>query len=736
MKRFLVLLSAALIFGASTCGAVAIAPAASAENPNPLHAGEKPVLGWSSWSTFRRDPSAAIDEAEARAMVSSGLAAEGYSSINQDDFWYSCPPVSYTRQTLVNGVETWNYGPTVNQWGQWVTGSNFPSQGSINGMQVLANYVHSLGLKFGIYVTPGISGNALAQNTPVENSANGQLLGTPSAYTADEITLGFTPGLTPALYPSVLTDAENYNCGGTWELNYNNPGAQLFVDAEADEFASWGVDFVKLDGILDQNTTDLQAWSKALNQTGRPIELDATEGVYDVGIAPTLDQYATQWEYSPDVESGSNLTTYQSIDVRFNTADLWQPYGGAGKGFNDLDSVEVGNGQTPGNPGDITGVSVRNDRLTLPARETVLGLWSLASSPLILGSDLTTINPTDNPVDYALLTDRQVLAVDQDSIDASRIAFTSNEQVFAKTERGGDVIVGLFNTDYSRPEVISTSAAALGLPGQGLYRVQDLFGDNSDLCAPEPVITANPTPTSVQTPLCPAGTPTTYETAGAISANVPPEGVALYRVTPLFNQDLAAPSTTIDLDGMSRLTAGQAATATETFTNNGAEPARSVSLSLSTPTGWTVSPTSSTSWASIASGQVVQATFSVTAPSADTSGIVSASGSFSWWTRGPTVTQTASDPVNVVSAPVEINEVQTGTNATPNQQFVELYNPSSSAVNISGWALEYTSAAAPENAYGNCHNAGDNPLGHLDRRGRLLPHRRCRLRLGWDQAAR
>ena len=498
---------------APTASAATLKPAAGAEYPNPLHAGEKPVLGWSSWSTFRHVANAAIDEAEARAMVSDGLAAEGYSSINEDDGWYTCYPVSYTQPTLINGAETMNYGPGVDQWGRWTTSqldtSNtgaFLDDGSINGMQVLGNYLHSLGLKFGIYLTPGISGNALAENTPVEANANGKLLGTPSGYTAQQITLGFTPGLQPAQYPTTLTDAENYNCGGTWELNYNSPGAQQFVDSEADVFASWGVDFVKLDGILDQNTTDLQAWNKALNQTGRPIELDATEGEYDIAIAPTLDKYATQWEYSPDIESGNaNLTSYQSADVRFNTAALWQPYGGAGKGFNDLDSVEVGNGQTPGNPTGITGVTSRTDGLTLSGRESMLALYSLASSPLILGSDLTTVNPSQNPVDYALLTNKQVLDIDQDSIDARRIVDTPSQQVFAKTERGGDVVVGLFNTNYSRPEVISTSAAALGLSGRGPYLVQDIYGHNSDLCAPESVNTANPTPTSVQTPLCAAG---------------------------------------------------------------------------------------------------------------------------------------------------------------------------------------------------------------------------------------
>ena len=683
--------------------------AAPAETPNPLHAGEKPVLGWSSWSTFRHVANAATDEAEARALVSSGLAAEGYSSINEDDGWYTCYPVSYTQPTPINGVETMNYGPGVDQWGMWTTSQlntsdtgAFPNDGSVNGMKVLGDYLHSLGLKFGIYLTPGVSGNALAQNTPVEANANGKLLGKPSGYTAQQITLGFTPGLQPAQYSSTLTDAENYNCGGTWELNYNSPGAQQFVNGEADEFASWGVDFVKLDGILDQNTTDLQAWNKALNQTGRPIELDATEGVYDAAIAPTLDKYATQWEYSPDVESGnSNLTSYQSVNVRFNTAALWQPYGGAGKGFNDLDSVEVGNGQTPGNPTAMTGVTSRTDGLSLDGRETQLALWSLASSPIILGSDLTTLNPTQNPVDYALLKNKEVLKVDQDSIDASRIVDTPSEQVFTKTEPGGDTLVGLFNTSYSQPEEISTTAKALGLSGHSSYQVQDIYGANSDLCASASVDTANPTPTSVQTPLCAAGTPTSFQTAGTISATVPPEGVAFYRITPSHGSRSGTPSTTVNLTGMSTLTAGQATTATETFTNNGTAPAQSVNLSLSAPSGWSSTSTSRTTWPWVASGQTVRATFSVTAPTADTTGTVSATASFngsaSHFKRGDRdhpVVQNVADPVRVVSSPVEINEVQTGTTTTPNQQFVELYNAGKAAANVSGWQLQYTSAAA------------------------------------------
>jgi MBG domain (YGX type)/Lamin Tail Domain/NPCBM-associated, NEW3 domain of alpha-galactosidase/Alpha galactosidase A/Alpha galactosidase C-terminal beta sandwich domain len=770
LVSFLNIISLPVLISALTLGGVgAEALPAAAQSSNPLGMGsklnnppglEKPVLGWSSWSSFRHQANASIDEAAARELVSSGLAAEGYKYINQDDGWYECPAVTYTGSNQ-------NYGPTVNQWGQWVTSQTqtfdtgaFPNEGKLNGMEVLANYIHSLGLKFGIYLTPGISGNAVYQNTPVEANANGKLLGTPSGYTADEITLGFKPGLKPSQYANTLTNASNYNCGGVWELNYNSPGAQAFVDDEADEFASWGVDFVKLDAIFDSSTADVEDWSKALAQTGRPIDLDITEGAYDSAIAPELDQYATQWEFTPDIEAyccQDVLSDYQDVYLRFNAAALWQSYAGAGKGFNDLDSVEVGNGQTPGNPTGIpssTLAAAQNyegfsfastDGLTVPGQETVLALWSLASSPLILGSDLATLNPAQNPVDYALLHNRQVLEVDQDAIPAARVAVTPTEQVFAKTEPGGDVVVGLFNTNYTQPEVITTSAAALGLSGRGPYRVKDLFGDNSDLCAPEPLVTstnnggpANPTPTSVQTPLCPASTPTSFETAGAISANVPPEGVALYQVTPVNIGPVPPtspgsvltptatngpvplgggrpanpagtlpPATTLALSGTSTLTAGEAATATETFTNNGAMPARSVDLSLSAPGGWTVTPTSPTSWPSVAPGQVVQGTFSVTAPTGDMTGTVSAADSFNWGpgpapvapasgtpgsspgSPGHTVTQTVSGPVTVATALVEVNEVETSTKTVPNQQFVELYNPSTSAVDVSGWKLEY-----------------------------------------------
>jgi hypothetical protein len=309
------------------------------------------------------------------------------------------------------------------------------------------------------------------------------------------------------------------------------------VDSVVNELASWGVDYIKLDGITNQNGADVEAWQAAIQQSGRPMVLNITQGSYTIKLAPTLKEYANQWEFAPDIEingpdEGSAdscnsppytgclsvfpLTSYTQWSDRFADVAKWQPYGGPG-GFNDYDSIEVADGSA-------------DSGMSLAASESQLSLWSLGSAPFILGSDLTSsvtnaygTSAALNSTDFSLLTNAQVIGVDQDSIDASRIALTGSpggkagDQVFAKVESGGDAIVGLFNTTTklsSSPVTISTTAAAIGLPADANgYQVQDLWGSQSVV----------------------VGGQTTFDisSAGKISVTVPAEGVALYRVTPL-----------------------------------------------------------------------------------------------------------------------------------------------------------------------------------------------------------
>ena len=445
---------------------LASTPAAQAEAHPPPGTDLKPVLGWSSWSFFRDTTDAATIEAAARAMKQSGLERLGYRYVNLDDFWYHCPG---------------HQGPNVDRFGRWVVRSDKfpPGRGGENGIEVVADYVHSLGLKFGIYVTPGISDQAVAKNT--------QILGT--HYTADQI--------------ATKVRQNNYNCGGMTGIDYAKPGAQPYINSIVDELARWGVDYIKLDGITDSNTADIEAWSNAIRQLGRPMQLDVTEGSYTVALGPTLDQYATQWEYTSDVENygGKGLTSYPNVAQRFTTLALWEPrYGGrVFDGYNDFDSVEVGNCRIAvGSTNRFGSVSYPDgDGLTIPERQTVLSLWSLASSPLILGTNLTRLCRPD----LKLLENRAVLSVEQDGIDASMITTGHTAKVIAKTERNGDVVVGLFNTT-AKPEVISAKAFAIGLPAGGHYRVANLWTHR---------VTSSGT---------------------TISANVPPHGVAFYRISP------------------------------------------------------------------------------------------------------------------------------------------------------------------------------------------------------------
>ncbi|HXW81527.1 MAG TPA: glycoside hydrolase family 27 protein [Acidimicrobiales bacterium] len=453
-REALAVVAVLVLLAVTTAGGPLLAPAAASAEENGV--GLSPAMGWSSWSFLRTDPTAAKVEAEARAMVASGLSKVGYRYVNLDDFWYICPG---------------SQGPAVDRYGRWVPNSHFPpSPNGGNGIEVVADYVHSLGLKFGLYVTPGISKQAVEKNTPILGPE-----GKPDGYTARQIA-----------EPSVTE--HNYNCGGMVGINYRARGAQDFIDSWADEFASWGVDYLKLDGVGSFDIPDVEAWSRALRQAGRPVHLELSNSL-NINYAPVWEKYANGWRTGGDIEcyscdtSGTSypLTDWANVAARFSEVAKWRPFGEPGA-FNDYDSIEVGNDG--------------NDGLSLPERQTQLSLWALASSPLILGTDLTHLGPTD----LALLEDTAVIAVDQDGVDASRVAETSTSQIFAKTERGGDVVVGLFNTG-GRSALVSTTVGKLGMARCSVYEVDDLWSHK------------------------------VTRSTGTIGADVVSHGVALYRVT-------------------------------------------------------------------------------------------------------------------------------------------------------------------------------------------------------------
>jgi hypothetical protein len=363
-----------------------------------------PPLGWSSWSSLQTN----VDEESIKAVVqiqASTLKASGYVYVNVDAGWYVNPDTA------------------VDPFGRWVADSTkFPG-----GMAALGDYVHSHGLRFGLYVTPGIPKRAVADNTPIE--------GTP--HRASEIAL--------------TSQTELTFLGGTmYYIDYAARGAQEFVNSWANLFASWGVDYLKLDGVGTWNIPDVQAWAGALAQTGRPIHLELAntlDSAYDV----IWRGYANGWRISADIEAynGTTLTSWERVASRFAVAPKWLGAARFG-GWNDLDSLDAGS---------------QDSGLTPDERRTMVTLWALSASPLIVGDDLRRLDA----LGVRLLTNPEVIAVDQSGVVGAPLNTATPQQVWTALQPDGSYAVGLFNLSDS-PAAATVLWTSLGFVGSGAIR--------------------------------------------------------------------------------------------------------------------------------------------------------------------------------------------------------------------------------------------------------------------------
>jgi alpha-galactosidase len=394
--------------------------AVNGQNTNVAHAENNglvatPFMGWSTWSYVGTDPTEAKVEAQARVEASK-LKAYGYNYVLLDDWYYLNPATN------------------VDQYGRWVIDSSkFP-----HGIAAVANYVHSLGLKFGFYLTPGIPVAAVNQNTPIEGTS----------YHAKDI--------------ANTSKAEiNYNFGGgtkhtvMYYIDYSKPGAQAFINSWADQLASWGVDFLKVDGVGSFDIPDVLAWDTALKQSGRPIVYDLSNELNINDIA-TWRVHANAWRIDGDVECyncGSKLTSWPHVATRFTDAPKWVPYNGP-HGWNDLDALQISDGALNG--------------LTNDERQSYMTLWAIEAAPLYAGDDLTTMDSYG----LSLLTNKEVIAVDQAGRAASPVSQSSNQQVWFVKNSNGSYSVALFNLGSSAATV-TANWSSLGLSGS--QSVRDLW---------------------------------------------------------------------------------------------------------------------------------------------------------------------------------------------------------------------------------------------------------------------
>ncbi|MET8161518.1 lectin [Sphaerisporangium sp. NPDC005289] len=342
-----------------------------------------PPMGWASWNTFAAQINYNVIKAQTDAMVSSGMKDAGYQYVNIDEGWWQG-----TRDGSGNiTVDT-------NEWP--------------GGMKAIADYIHSKGLKAGIYTDAGRDGCGYYYPT-----------GRPAA-----------PG----------------------------SGSEGHYDQDFLAFSQWGFDFVKVDwcggnaeGLDSQRTYQAisDAIGRATAQTGRPMVLSVCNwgNQSPWNWAPAM---STMWRTSGDIIYWGQSASMDRVLANF-------------------DSAQHPSAQSPGRYNDPDMLIVGMPSFTAAQNRTHMGLWAISGAPLLAGNNLATMSAETR----AILTNREVLAVDQDALGRQGVKVAEDQtgrQVYSKVLSGtGRRAVLLLNRTTSAAS-ITARWSDLGLTGAATVR--------------------------------------------------------------------------------------------------------------------------------------------------------------------------------------------------------------------------------------------------------------------------
>ena len=385
-------------------------------------------MGWNSWDSY----GTTVRERQVKAnadWMAEHLAKYGWKYIVVDIQWYE------------PNAQGHDYKPgaplTMDEYGRLLPAVNrFPSAANGAGFKLLADYVHGKGLKFGIHIMRGIPRQAVERNFPIK--------GTPyhAADVADK------------------DNACRWN-PDMWGVDTTKPGAQAYYDSIAELYASWGVDFIKADDMGSHlyQPAEMKALRLAIRKTARPMVLSISPGPAPVSEAEFFAKYAEMWRISDDFWDDWKLLRRQ-----FDYTRDWAPFVGNNDTWPDADMLPLGKLRVTAKEGGGP------TKFTPDEQRTVMTLWSIFRSPLIFGGDL----PSNDPATTALITNEEVLQVDQNSHGGHQALDRGNIRAWvAEGAKPGKVYVAVFNLGDA-DENIDLRWLELGIDAQ-TAQVRDLW---------------------------------------------------------------------------------------------------------------------------------------------------------------------------------------------------------------------------------------------------------------------
>jgi len=370
-----------------------------------------PPMGWNSWDCY----GASVTEAEVKSnadYMARNLASHGWRYVVVDIQWY---------EPAANGSQYRKFADLcMDAYGRLIPAeSRFPSAVDGKGFKPLADYVHGLGLLFGIHIMRGIPRQAVHDNTPILNSSN----------TAREIA-----------HPYSICPWNTDMYG----IQQSRPGAQAYYDSILQLYAEWEVDFLKVDDISFTEfgadsyagKAEIEMIHSAITRCGRPIQLSLSCGPTPVEHASHLCRHANMWRITADL-----WDRWEDVCDVFHKCALWAPYIGDNH-WPDADMLPLGHLSIRGSE---HGVGERYSRLTFEEQRSMITLWCMARSPLFFGGNLSDCDSAT----LALVTNDEVLAINQRGSSPQPMPKLSNDpRVVVWTSKLDDKLcVAVFNLD-------------------------------------------------------------------------------------------------------------------------------------------------------------------------------------------------------------------------------------------------------------------------------------------------